>query len=68
MSQTVLFTPKSEEDDYFVVLTETGILSKIFKNVLSSNDTERFRSEFQNQSVDWFYGKTDTFGKLVLLE
>lgn len=68
MSQTILFTPKSEQDDYFVVLTETGISAKIFKNVLPEDVTELFRNVFEMHSDDYFYGKSVSSDTLILLE
>ena len=64
MSQTVLFTPISEQDDYFTVLTETGTSEKIFKGVLPDDVIERFRT----QSNDSFYGKRISSDTLILLE
>ncbi len=68
MSQTILFTPKAEQDDYFVVLTETGISAKIFKDVLPEDVTELFRNVFQMHSDDYFYGKSVSSDTLILLE
>jgi hypothetical protein len=64
MSQTVLFTPISEQDDYFTVLTESGTSAKIFKTVLPDDVIDRFRT----QSNDSFYGKSISSDTLILLE
>lgn len=64
MSQTVLFTLPSEQDDYFVVLTETGTYAKIFKALLPEDVIHRFRSD----SNDYFYGKSVNSDTLILLE
>ena len=64
MSQTVLFTPQSEENDHFVVLTESGTYAKIFKSVLPEDVIDRFRTD----SSEYFYGKSLSSDTLILLE
>ena len=68
MSQTILFTPQSEQDDYFSVMTEFNTPSKIFKNGLPQDVIERFRSCFGQDNKEYFYGKSVFFGTLVLLD
>ena len=64
MSQTILFTLSSEQDDHFVVLTETGTYAKIFKSVLPEDVIDRIRTD----SSEYFYGKSISSDTLILLE
>lgn len=64
MSSTVLFTLPVEQNDHFLVFTETSMYAKISKTLLPEDVIDKFRKE----PSETYYGKIVGFDTLVLLE